>query len=274
MATGVPSRFQLKGVAVLSLTALLSAAAPGPAHAQISLSPTPAPVSVADDEPWFQSRAPILFGGTWYYPAGSRVYFNRNEMVPTGIHGNVMLYVRTTYEPHSMIFVPLSGGLMQPYERRRAGDLAGTVGSTTPSFPVESTAEAASAGTAGLARPGGPPTSIGSRSPAPASSIGTGPEPAAQPTSGSVAMPQPRTPSGRNRSLSAARPEGLNGIFVSFDGHRWFSSGPAIELDTARLRRVGQIGEAAVYRDPASARTIYVASTGSSGSLVAPFARR
>jgi hypothetical protein len=256
------------------LAALMATATPNPAAAQISLSPTPAPIAVADDEPWFQSREAILFGGNWYFPAGARVYFNRNEMVPTGIHGTVMLYVRTTYEPYSVIFVPLSGGLMQPYERRRAGDLAGTVGSTTPSFPVESTAEAANAGTAGVARAGGPPTSVGSRPPAVASSIGTGPEPVAQPTSGTLVQEPPRTPRGRNRSLSAEKPEGLNGIFVSFGGERWFSSGPAIPLDTARLTRVGQIGEAAVYRDPANRAAIYVASTGSSGTLVAPFKRR
>jgi hypothetical protein len=276
VTTRVPPRFQFERVAVLSLAALLAMAAPGPAHAQISLSPTPSPIAVADDEPWFQTREAILFGGTLYFPAGARVYFNRNEMVPTGSHGTVMLYVRTTYEPNSVIFVPLSGGLMQPYERRRAGDLAGTVGSTTPSFPVESTAEAASAGTAGLARAGGPPTSVGSRTPAVVSALGTGPEPAAQPTSGTVAPTAARTPSppGRNRSLSAAKPEGLNGIFVTFGGERWFSNGPAIALDTARLTRVGQIGETAVYRDPANSAAIYVASSGSSGTLVAPFARR
>jgi hypothetical protein len=272
VATRVPLRFHLRHVAVLALIALPTAAAPRAAPVQISLSPTPAPTAIADNEPWFQAREPILFGGTWYFPAGARVYFNRNEMVPTGIYGTVMLYVRTTLEPNSVIFVPLSGGQMQPYERRRAGDLAGTVGSTTPSFPVESTAAAASAGTAGMAAAGGPPTSVGSRVPAMASSLGTGAEPAPQPTSGTVVPTPTRTPAARSRLLSAARPEGLNGIFVTFRGERWFSSGRAIELDTSRLQRVGEIGEADVYRDPNNAAVIYVAASG--GGLLAPFARR
>ena len=47
-------------------------------------------------------------------------------MVRSGTYGNVPIYVRTTQEPGSIIYVPLAGGLMRPYERPRSGDLAGT----------------------------------------------------------------------------------------------------------------------------------------------------
>ena len=74
----------------LCLGLFLAAAVPATAFSQISATPTPPPVTVADDETWFQQRGPILFGGNWYYPAGPRVYFNRNEMVGTGMYGGVM----------------------------------------------------------------------------------------------------------------------------------------------------------------------------------------
>ena len=98
-------------------------------RADHSVQPTPAPAVTAENEPWFVSRAPLLFGGTLYFPAGPQVHFNQNEMVRTGFYGAVPVYVRTTLEPRSVIFVPLSGGVMQPYERRRSGELAGTEGS-------------------------------------------------------------------------------------------------------------------------------------------------
>jgi hypothetical protein len=103
-----------------------------------TLTPTPAPTITAENEPWFVSRAPLTIGGILYVPAGPQVHFNQDEMVRSGFYGAIPVYVQTTIEPRSVIFVPLSGGLMQPYERRRSGDLAGTEGSIAPSFPVES----------------------------------------------------------------------------------------------------------------------------------------
>jgi hypothetical protein len=114
-----------------------------PVVAQIQLVPTPPPLVVADLEPWYVEGRPITHAGNIYYPAGAQLHFNANEMVRSGFFQGVPLYTRTTLEPYSIVFVPLSGGLMQPYERRRAGDIAGTVGSTAPSFPVVLPAEEA-----------------------------------------------------------------------------------------------------------------------------------
>jgi hypothetical protein len=114
-----------------------------PVLAQIQLRPTPPPLVVADLEPWYVEGGPITHAGNIYYPAGSQIHFNGNEMVRSGFYQGVPLYSRTTLEPYSIVFVPLSGGLMQPYERRRAGDVAGTVGSRAPSFPVVLPAEQA-----------------------------------------------------------------------------------------------------------------------------------
>ena len=65
------------------------------------------------------------------------MFFNGNTMVRTGHYNGVPLYADATLEPYSIVYVPIGRGLMQPYERPRRGDLAGTTGSRPPSFPVQ-----------------------------------------------------------------------------------------------------------------------------------------
>src|SRR5215210_5664131 len=104
-----------------------------PLMAQVSSVP---PTVTAENEAWYLSGGAVSFGGGVYYPAGAVIHFVRNEMVRTGFLGNTPVYARTTQEPGSIIYVPLAGGLMRPYERRRSGELAGTSGSSAPSFVV------------------------------------------------------------------------------------------------------------------------------------------
>src|SRR4051812_12870816 len=96
--------------------AVLTSALGATVWAQISLQPTPPPAVTADGESWYQNGGPISLGGNLYYPAGATIHFLRNEMVRAGTYGNVPVYVRTTQEPGSIVFVPLPGGLMRPYE--------------------------------------------------------------------------------------------------------------------------------------------------------------
>src|SRR5512141_1259444 len=113
-----------------------------PLSAQVNWRPTPAPIVTANNEVWFSAGDAITFSGSFYYPAGPQVYFDGNRMVRTGSYRGVPLYADTTLEPYAKVFAPLSGGLMQPYERKRAGDLAGSTGSQAPSFPVSTSGEA------------------------------------------------------------------------------------------------------------------------------------
>src|SRR5688572_21157906 len=120
---------------VLLLLATLTIAAP--AGAQVQSRPTDPPLVTAAAESWYQLREPLQFAGELYYPAGATVFFNGNHMVRTGHYNGVPLYADTTVEPYSIVLVPISRGTLQPYERRRNGDLAGTTGSRAPSFPVQ-----------------------------------------------------------------------------------------------------------------------------------------
>jgi hypothetical protein len=251
----------LAGVVVVLMLLPIAAAA------QMTMRPTPVPIVTAENEPWYLDGEPITFSGSIYYPAGPEIYFNPYEMVRSGEYRGVPLYSRTTIEPFSKVFVPLPGARMQPYERRRAGDLAGTVGSTVPSFPVVNPSEEAMDPTTyGIAQAAVSPTmltqTIGSDVPA----ARTAAEPVA--TSG-VSYEPPRGP-----LVTARLPQGLNSVFVNYGDKRWFSSGQAVLLDPSRFRRVGDLNGFAVYMREGDESTIYVSVTTQTDTLVAPYSVR
>jgi hypothetical protein len=198
------------------------------------------------------------------------VHFNGDEMVRSGFYMGIPLYTRTTIEPYSVVFVPLSGGLMQPYERRREGELAGTAGSSAPSFPIASPSEPMREGVAVplTAQAPGPPmlgTAAGLAYP---SEMPVAPEVESAPvgtTSGIAALAASRPL--RRRADSA------NAIFVEFQDTRWFSSGPPEPLDASRLTRIGSVGGFPVYTAGSRGPTIYIPIT-AGADIVAPYTRR
>jgi hypothetical protein len=103
--------------------------APAAASAQMTMRPADQPVVTAEQEHWYLDGEAIAYDGGLYYPAGPQVFFNPYEMVRSGIYRGIPLYARTTIEPYSVVFVPVARGLLQPYERRRRDQLAGTTGS-------------------------------------------------------------------------------------------------------------------------------------------------
>ena len=109
-----------------------------PALAQVNSRPTDPPLVSAENDAWYRLGEPVVVSGEFYYPAGPVTFFNGNVMVRVGHHNGVPLYANTTLEPHSIVFVPIGRNQMQPYERLRSGDLAGTSGSRLPSFPGRS----------------------------------------------------------------------------------------------------------------------------------------
>ena len=115
--------------------------------------PTPPPLATAANVDWQIRGDPVFFSGDFYYPAGPNVFFDGNIMKRSGEYQGVALYVDATLEPYSVVYVPIGRNLMRPYERRRAGQLAGTVGSRTPSFPIERDVEVSGAGTRGIVAP-------------------------------------------------------------------------------------------------------------------------
>jgi hypothetical protein len=186
-------------------------------------------------------------------------------MVRSGDFNGVPLYIRTTIEPYSIVYVPLLGKQMKPYERRRTGDIAGTVGSTLPSFPVVHTPEP---GDEVLPQAAAPPTLI-APSPSGAAMVipplfPPAPEPA--PTTGTMFPPGPL--------VSAKLPEGLDALFVEYGDRRWFSSGKAVSLDRNAFTRIGDYRGFAVYRKGDDEQTIYVVVSRTAEELIAPYSVR
>jgi hypothetical protein len=227
-----------------------------PAGAQVQSRPTDPPLVTAINESWYQLREPLQFAGDLYYPAGAMVYFNGNTMVRTGHYNGVPLYADTTLEPFSIVFVPVSRGSMQPYERKRRGELAGTTGSTPPSFPVQPVPEAALLPMAAVA-PTDLPLPLGAISvytpePAPLETVApvaivvpavTAPtaEPVASPATGI-----PRIQAGAP-IVSLRPPENNDGVWIMFGGEKWISAGGAVPLVADQFVRAGEYGSFPVY---------------------------
>jgi hypothetical protein len=248
---------------MFKITAVLLFLAAAPLAAQIQSRPTDPPIVTAVNESWYQLREPIQFAGELYYPAGPTVFFNGNSMVRTGHYNGVPLYADTTVEPFSVVLVPVTRGLMQPYERRRRGDLAGTTGSRPPSFPVQVVPDATSLPMA-AAPPTAlplPPGAISVYTPETRLPVSTRPVQEAVATAGIVAA--------RGPVVIARRPENNDGIWIRFRGERWVHSGPAALLAGADFVRVGDHAGFPVYARRGSRDVIYVPTQ--DGTRAAPY---
>jgi hypothetical protein len=148
---------------------------------------------------------------------------------------------------------------MQPYERPRTGELAGTVGSTTPSFPVARAPELAPLPQAVSLVQSAPLTLS-----APIVSVA---EPQAIGTSGRV------TPALRPATRPIRRKP--SSIFIEYGSDRWFSGGTPVALDATRFVRIGEYHGFPVYslkNGPSS--TIYVPLAADQSEFVTPYVRR
>lgn len=236
------------------------------AEAQVQSRPTDPPLVTAVNESWYRLGEPIQFAGDLYYLAGPAVFFNGNTMVRTGHYNGVPLYADTTVEPFSLVFVPIGRGLMQPYERLRRGDLAGTTGSRPPSFPVQLTPQAAATRTAAAA-PTAPPLPLGAISVYTPETRTSVPEPPISTVVGTNGIVVPPREAGSIES--ALRPETNDGIWIQFKGERWLSAGAAVRFTPAEFARVGDYAGFPVYvRRDTSQELIYLPTR---EDLVAPY---
>jgi hypothetical protein len=225
-------------IAVLALIACSATAA-----AQVQMRPTDPPLVTAVNDSWYILGEPLQFSGELYFRAGATVFFNGNTMVRVGHYNGVPLYTDTTVEPFSVILVPISRGVMQPYERPRRGELAGTAGSRAPSFPTALRPDATIIATAPAA-PTAPPMPIGAISvytpdvpPAPVT-----PRREVAGTTGFVVTQPAAAP-----IVSLRRPESNDGVWIRFLGMRWASTGTSVSA-LGDFERVGEYAGMPVFR--------------------------
>jgi len=274
---------------VLSLFLFVAVLIPKIGMAQVSYQPTPPPQVTAASESWQLSGEPVFYEGNYYYPAGPTVFFDGNVMRRTGVYKGIPIYWDTTLAPYSVVFVPIGRTVMRPYERKREGELAGTTGSRAPSFPIQRDAElSAASGTVGIQTP---PRYTDAPAVYPEAAQGvstsgvivfrasiskngdvttTPAPPAAAPAPPAAAAPAPPASTSMQ---SVIRPAGTDGVWIEFDGARWYSSGASVSYDARRFTPIGNYRGFPVYRDPAgNADRIFV--TVVPNGPVAPFVRR
>ena len=248
---------------VVSTVALLM---PNVGKAQALLLPTPPPQVTAQRALWQLNGEAVFFEGDYYFPTGPTVYFDGRVMVRSGVYRGVQLYTDATLQPYSMVFVPIGGTVMRPYERRRAGELAGTVGSRMPSFPIQRDVEVST-------------STLGSGIQTPP--IGPG-EPPVVPeengvrgTTGAAALPvvRPAAPIERTRARTIETippPQSNRGAWIQFNGARWYHAGASVPFSADRFTPIGEYHGFPVYRDTGGkSDDIYIPSV--PGGLLAPY---
>lgn len=240
----------------LFLALALSAAVP--ASAQVYMRPTEPPIVTAENEQWYRQGEPLQVGGDVYYPAGARVFFNGNTMVRTAHYNGVPVYADTTIEPHSIVFVPIGRGVMQPYERPRRGDLAGTTGSRAPSFPVQGPPAYRGPIMAAVS-----PTNLSQ----PDIPLDGSPRDSAAPRESAAAAQADAQP-----LVTLLRPESNDGVWVPYAGARWISAGMAVPLRAAEFALVGDYAGFPVFaRRGVTEDIIYLPTR---AGLIAPYRRK
>jgi hypothetical protein len=278
---------------VLGVFLCVAVLMPKVSTAQVYRSPTASPGVTAATTSWYASGAPIFYAGNYYFPTGPSVFFDGNVMNRTGSYNGVPLYEDSTLEPYSIVYVPIGNNLVRPYERRRAGELAGTVGSRQPSFPIQRDVEvSAVSGVTGiqvpplLGAPGAPeplvmPEAI--RVPVPTPLVATLPEDLRITGAIDVRIIQPEQPAApagatrpgtrRSAAPAAPAPRTNEGVWIDFQGTRYYSAGPSVIYDAARFQSIGDYRGFPVYREARGGTDrIYVAVL-PDGPL-APFTKR
>jgi hypothetical protein len=209
---------------------------------------TPDPQVTAAGAAWQINGEPVVFQGLVYYPTRESRFFDGQVMTQIGVYQGVPIYADTTLEPYSLTYVPVGRNVMRAYERLRDRDLAGTTGSRVPTFPV-----------AGTSAP--PPVErvVG--------------------TAGTIVPPPVVAPApilerpARTAVESIPRPSGANGVWIQFNGTRWYSDGEAVPYSPDRFAQIGDYRGFPVYRDKSSTKNQIWVAVVKDGPL-APYAKR
>lgn len=249
---------QSRGLIVAVVAVLL----PIVGNAQVYHVATPPPATTAETAAWQVNSESLTVGGLIFYPTAETRFFDSQVMVQIGTFQSVPIYADATLEPWSVVYVPVSRGLMRTYERRRDGAFAGTEGSRVSAFPVDvPTATSGAVGTAGY-------VAIGT---AGYVAIGTaGNVASAAPTSVASDIPTRVEPI---HVESIPAPTGQNGIWIEYAGTRWYMSGAAVPFEPSRFVQIGEYRGFPVFRSPdAGSSRIWIPSV-DDGPLT-PYAQR
>jgi len=81
-------------------------------------------------------------------------------------------------------------------------------------------------------------------------------------------------PARRRTVNDVRRPTGNDGVWIEFEGARWFSAGPALSFNPERFVPAGSYRGFVVYRDTMGDRADTIFVTVVPNGPIAPYARR
>jgi len=231
---------------VLTMAVLL----PISGNAQVFQFRTPPPDVSAAGAEWQISSEPIIVRGLTYYPTRGFRLFDGQVMAQTGTYDRVPVYSDTTLEPYTEVYVPLGNGRMRIYERRPELEYAATPGPNERRVLTQGAEDdGRSSGTAGTS---GRVTS---------------------PSSDSAIAPAFDRPQHTTILTAVPHAGDVNGVWLDYNGARWFSSGPAVLFSPGRFEPIGEFYGFTVYRETTgNSDELWVASV-KDGPL-APYRRR
>jgi hypothetical protein len=190
----------------------------------------PSEVSAAGAD-WQLNGEPIVVAGITYYPTRGFRLFDGQVMAQAGSYERVPVYADTTMEPYVELYVPLGSGRMRIYERRRDREAAGTA--------------ATDLATESSKNPSIRPDGQLDATPAP---IGTRGTLVPRPSDASAIPDGDRTH--HTTIITPVRHAGdVNGVWLEYQGARWYSDGPAVPFTPDRFEPVGAYQGFPVYRD-------------------------
>jgi hypothetical protein len=212
--------------------------------AQAERLPEPPPLVTAATADWQIRGEPIFFAGNFYWPTGPDIFFDGAALVRTGQYDGIPLYANPFLEPYSVVYVPMGGGIVRPYMRRapEAG-VVGSAGAPPPHValrrePVLVPQAAPAAWAPAVAAP-----AIGSARAVRA--VGTTGAPGTTVSDGAAAPSRPA-----HTVIGFTPPRGAkNGVWLIFDGERYYSSGPSVAYSADRFVPIGMYHGFPVYRD-------------------------
>jgi len=203
---------------------------------------TPPPDVSAAGAEWQINGEPIVVAGLTYYPTRGFRLFDGQVMAQTGSYERVPVYADTTLEPYREVYIPLGSGRMRIYERGPDLEFA-------------------------------PSNRIGETMPLTQSPAFTDRAPCV-PCTPTSALPSDRD---RMRHISIITPvphdDSANGVWLEYNGARWYSNGPAAVFSADRFEPIGTYRGFLVYRDKIMGNDELWVSVVKDGPL-APYRRR
>jgi hypothetical protein len=243
----------------LPLMIFVALIAPKSSDAQVAHRPTPPPLTTAATADWQLTGEPVFFAGDFYYPSGATVYFDGNVMRRSGVYLGVPLYEDVTIQPHGIVYLPIGRSLMRPYQRHRDGELAELAAASGRTGSARSIVDVDDG------------SFIGDACEADRDDVPAGGQSRRRNRyRHAMAAPASLSPT---TIQSVPAPLSNDGVWIDFEGARWYLDGRAVSYDAARFTPVGNYRGFPVYRESVAANARIFVTVVADGP-VAPFARR